>query len=91
MANENGFIGELRRQLQGTADEHLQAALNEGFGDAASICLGVISRKYDFLMQKIASGQRPSDEELAVLSSLHELKSEIDSELRAFGESMVND
>lgn len=91
MTNENGYFGELRRKWEGTRNEHLDAEANKGFNDAAAICLGVISKKSDSLMQQIASGQRPSDEELAVLSSLHELKSEMDSALRAFGESAVDE
>ena len=87
MTTEKGFFGELGIALRGTANERLEAAANEGFNDAATICLGVVSKKTDSMMRRIASGDRPSNEELAVLSSLHELKSEMDVALRASEES----
>ncbi|MGO4349287.1 hypothetical protein AB4Z45_27735 [Paenibacillus sp. MCAF9] len=85
-----GLIGEIfdntRNGLRESDIKRMNGAFDEGYDEAANICLGVITKKIDELFSKINSDSDSylSKEEQFMLSKLKELKSETEEQLRNF-------
>jgi hypothetical protein len=75
------FVGDVLRE---SANGVIDGAFVDGYDEAANICVGVLSKNIDDLLNRIKSGSYLSDQEQFLLSKLNELKSETQSELRDF-------
>ena len=63
----------------------LEKFCEHGYNEAGDRCLGVLSRNIDDLQTQVKSGSSLSKQDQFLLTKLHELKAEIESELRNFG------
>lgn len=72
------YMVNVRRRLLEKFCEH-------GYNEAGDRCLGVLSRKIDDLQTQVKSGSSLSKQDQFLLTKLHELKAEIESELCNFG------
>lgn len=87
MSSENGFMGDLLGKVRESASHRVGDAFADGYSEAANICIGVLSRKIDDLLNQIKSGRYLSDQEQFLLSSLDGVKSDTESTLRDFWNS----
>lgn len=95
MTSGNNFMhgllssaGNLSRQA---GIEFVEEAYRKGFNEAGTICVSVLSRNIDNLLNKIKSGSYLTDEEQFLLSRLTEMKSATEQELYDFRGSAVPD
>ena len=80
------YFADMGREILGRArsdvNNRFDVARAEGFEAAADICLNVLSRSIDGLLSRIKSGTYLTDQEQFLLSTLNDLKSETENELR---------
>lgn len=72
------IIVDVRRRL-------LEGVYDHGYNEAGDRCLGVLSKNIDDLQTQVKSGSSLSKQDQFLLTKLHDLKAEIESELRDFG------
>lgn len=77
-AHGRGFLREMGQRVLGRYIE-------DGFGQAADICLGVMQARMDELQSKAPSGKMTQADQV-LWSKLGELKAEIESQLRQHAE-----
>ncbi len=65
-------------------NKRMNEEFNDGYNEAANICVGIITKKIDELFSKINSDSSLSKQEQYMLSKLNELKSETEEELSSF-------
>lgn len=71
-------------RLREADNKRIYEAFNDGYHEAANICVGILEKKIDELLSQIKSGSYLSEQEQFMLSKLNELKSETEEELRNF-------
>ena len=76
------FAGEALSRLRGSLNDRELAAASDGFNAAANVCVDLVSGKIDEVKQ--GSSQGKTEPERSLLLALFELKTEMESELRAF-------
>ena len=75
------FANELLTSVRKSVKEHNDDAFEDGYNEAANICVGVLSEVIDGLLKKINLDSRLSDQEQFLLSKLHEIRSEMETML----------
>ena len=73
------------------AKRYLMEECQSGYKSAADVSLAIVTAKVDDLMRRMASGKKLSASEQDLLSSLNELKSEMQNALEAEWEVVVGD
>ena len=63
-------------------DMMVSRQFSEGYDEAANICMGLLSKKIDDLLSQVKAGEYLSEQEQFLLSSLHEMRAEMDAALR---------
>ncbi|MEV4535399.1 hypothetical protein AB0J82_16365 [Asanoa sp. NPDC049518] len=81
------LLGGVRRVVNDREND----AFAHGFEEAAGICLGLLSKSIEGLMDQIKSGKFLSDQEQFLLLRLNEMKSETEGHLRDFWDSVATD
>ena len=79
----SGFLDDLIRKIQQDARGRLDDEYLAGYNEAANICVDLLSKKIDGLLNQIKSGSYLSEEEQFLLSQLNALKSETERTLHA--------
>ena len=92
MSGVNGFMRDVIDGVRKRASDRLGDEFDDGFEEAANICMGVISKNVDGLLHRIKSGNYLSDQEQFLLSKLTEMQSETEKSLREFqGSSTIDE
>lgn len=73
------FWGVLRQANRDRTDD----AYATGYGEAADVCMRILTEKTDALNGQVLTGRSLSAQEQFLLASLEKLKSELDAALRA--------
>lgn len=79
MPGLNDFVGDV---LRTTASGVTAKAFADGYNEAANISMDLLSRKIDGLHSEIRSHRFLSEQDQFLLSSLDEMRSELDAALR---------
>lgn len=79
-----GLLDEAGDLIRRVGRNLVDGSYNSGYEEAASVCLGVLSKNIDDLMNKIKPGSYLSDQEQFLLSKLTELKSTTERDLQDF-------
>lgn len=78
-----GFAADLKRDI---IDRHANENYAAGFGEAAHVCMSVLSDVIEGMMTRIKAGEFLSPQEQAALAQANELMKEMDKRLREAAE-----
>lgn len=88
MSNGSHFFrdlaGEVTDRIREDATDRLDARFEEGFNEAANICVNLLSKKIDGLLSQVKQGSYLSENEQFLLAQLNNLRSEAEAGLRGF-------
>ncbi|MBB5871895.1 hypothetical protein F4553_005274 [Allocatelliglobosispora scoriae] len=87
MSSVNGFMRDVLDGVRKRVNDRDDDVFADGFNEATSICVGILSKNIDDLLNQIKSGSYLSDQEQFLLSRLTEMKSETEKCLRDYGGS----
>lgn len=78
------IANETLNDIRESGNTRLDEAFNDGYNEAANICVEIINQKIDALFNNITSNSYLTNQEQFMLSNLKELKSETEEQLRKF-------
>lgn len=81
MGTVNNLGREFLGEVQGRAQGRLQEEFSKGYDKAATLCLGILSRRMDDLSRRVSAGTFLTEPEQFLWASLNELKSETERAL----------
>jgi len=84
MSSENNPKGEWRSWMRELGRQQIENLFADGYNKAASICIGMLSRKIDGLISQMESGPFLSEQEQFLLSSLTRMRSDTESALHDY-------
>lgn len=86
-----GGVGRVALEgVRRAAYEHSDASFEKGFNEAANICVEMLTKNIEDLLNKIKSGTYLTDKEQFLLSRLTEIKSATEQSLFDFWDGQVH-